>query len=127
MRRVGRRGRRRPPLLLDRAVVDLRREPLEHIVHGPFERMRGTIVIRETTIIVIVMHASLNVRRGRTTLRRVPPPLRLAVQRERRDARRYQVVRRLAHYPGGLRRWRPVVLQIVVDLAARNARRRRFG
>jgi hypothetical protein len=95
VRGVGRRGGRRPLLLLDGAVVNLGREPLEDVVHRSLHRMRGTIVIVQTTVIVIVMNASLYVGSGRTTLGRVSTSF-VAVQRERRDARRREhVARRL--------------------------------
>lgn len=97
--RIGRRRRRRPLLV---PMVDLRRQPLQHIVHRPLERVRTVVVVKAAVVIVVVF----DVGTGGAAPRRAPPLM----------------------LPGGavdalrLRR-RRLVLQGVVDLAGRRRRR----
>lgn len=93
------RGRRWPLLLLQRAdVVDLRGELPEHVVHGPFHRIRGTVVIVQAAVVVVVVNTRLDIRRGGAALRRIPSPFRL-LQGKRRNVRRSQDCGRSVHYP----------------------------
>lgn len=135
---VGRRGWRRSLFLLDGAIAHLRRQPLQHVVHGSLAGMTDTVVVIGQVVIVVVMvveHGVLEVRSRRAALRGVPPSVAVlahlvVVQGERRYRHRRQGVivvvvhlLLLTHHPLTFVGRGAFFLDSVVDLAAGCGRR----
>lgn len=127
----GRRGRGPLVLLLDGAVVHLGGEPLEHVVHGALERLR--VVVVQTAVVVGEVRAGLDVGGGRAALGRistpvlgVPSQLVVAVHHDGRTIVVLQIVGVVLTRddPLLLVGRRPVLLDAVVHLAARDRSRR---